>query len=75
MARETLEVNQDFMTLDLLLWRRFGIEQAGRVENTLELNQDLARGGPFLPVGTRVEVELPELVDSAAPIKVLRLWG
>lgn len=72
--RETLEVTQEFMTLDLLLWRRFGTEVAGRVEHTLEANRNLARGGPILPVGTQVEVELPSAL-APAPVKVLRLWG
>jgi phage tail protein X len=75
MARDTLEVNQDHMSLDLVLWRRFGVELPGRVERSLELNQDLARLGPYLPVGTRVEIELPAPIDKASPVKVLRLWG
>ncbi len=75
MARETLEVNQEHMTLDLLLWRRFGLELPHKVEDTLELNRDLARIGPYLPVGTLVEIELPAPADKPAPVKVLRLWG
>lgn len=74
MTLETLEVKQDGMTLDLLLWRRFGKEVSGLVESTLALNQDLSRIGPYLPVGTRVDVSIDE-AQAPAAVKVLRLWG
>lgn len=74
MTTETLQVTQDFTTLDLLLWRRFGQEAVGAVEKTMKANQDLAEFGPYLPVGTKVELEI-EAVKSAPVIRVVRLWG
>jgi phage tail protein X len=74
MATETLPpVANPFTTLDQLLYRRFGRETPGQVEATYALNPGLAGKGPFLPVGTRVVVELPEPTASARPVRVLRL--
>lgn len=59
MARETLTAGQEGMTLDLLLFRRFGRDVEGLVEATLALNPGLADLGPILPLGTMVVVEPP----------------
>lgn len=71
---ETLEVKTEFTTLDLLLWRRFGFETRGAVEEAYALNRDLAELGPYLPVGTRVEIEIPD-IKTEPPVRVRRLWG
>ena len=73
MTIETLTVKEDFTTLDLLLWRRFGREIRGAVESTLSLNQDLAEQGPYLTVGTNVDIEIPE-VKAEPVVKIVRLW-
>lgn len=74
-TRETLEVKTDFVTVDLLLWRRLGVEVPGLVEKTLALNPGLATLGPYLPVGTLVELELDTPTDTAPAQRVTRLWS
>lgn len=73
MTIETLEVKQDFTTLDFLLWKRFGKETRGAVDETLALNQDQAELGPILPVGTKVDIKIPD-VKAEPVIKIVRLW-
>lgn len=73
MTIETLKVTQENMTLDLLLWRRFGVEVRGSVEKTLEANQDLAELGPYLPVGLSVEIEV-QTVKAEPVVRIQRLW-
>lgn len=74
MTIETLEVKQDHMSMDLLLYRRFGYEVRAAVEEAYARNQDLAQLGPILPVGTKVDIEIPT-VQQAPVVRVLRLWG
>ena len=59
MATETLTVTADLTPLDLLLWRRFKVETPGLLESTLDAQPGLAALGTYLPVGTRVKVEVP----------------
>lgn len=73
MTIETLTVKQDQMTLDLLLWRRLGVEFPGLVERTLAANVGLAGLGHFLPVGTAVVVDIP-VVEASAVKTVVRLF-
>ena len=70
---ETLFVESDMTTLDLLLWRRFYRAVDGMVERTLDINPGLPRCGVVLPIGTRVVIELPEPVDRTAQT-VVSLW-
>ena len=70
---EVLTVPQEQMTLDLLLWRRFKQETPGLVEKVYELNPGIASLGMFLPVGTKVTVEIPEQ-KTAAVTRVRRLY-
>lgn len=74
MATETLRVNQEGTTLDLLLWRRFGDERPFRVEAALAGNPDVADFGPFLPVGLQVEISVEDPLAAVAPIQIIRLW-
>lgn len=73
MTIETLIVKEDFTTLDILLWRRFGREIRGAVDATLTINQDLAEQGPYLAVGTNVDIEIPD-VKAEPVVKIVRLW-
>lgn len=74
MTKETLTVESDFVPLDLLLWRRFGSEEAGRVEAALSGNPGLAAQDEYLAVGTEVVVDVP--APAAVPVvRVRRLWG
>ena len=74
MTTETLKVEQDGTTLDLLLWRRFGEEVIGRVEATFAGNPGIAETGVFLPVGAEVDVDLPD-ANLPPVIRAVRLWG
>jgi hypothetical protein len=49
----------EFTPLDLLLHRRFRSEAPGRVERTIDLNRGICDHA-FLPVGTKVTVEIPD---------------
>lgn len=72
--KETLTVVSEFTPLDLLLWRRYGVEEPGLVERTLAANPGLAEGGVYLPVGAQVVVER-ESRTNLSPVRVVRLWG
>jgi phage tail protein X len=56
---ETLTVTAEYLTLDLLCWRRFRREVPGLVEDTLRRNPGLAKIGVFLPVGMTIDVQTP----------------
>lgn len=73
MAVETLVVTHALTPLDLLLWRRFKEMPAGLVERTLDINPGLAARGPILPVGTRVDVEIPAS-SPASQVPLVTLW-
>jgi len=76
MAIKTLTVAQEGLTLDALLFREFKRELALQVEDVLNSNPYLAGKGLFLPLGTKVEVEIPDVPANATPVvRVLRLWG
>ena len=72
---ETITVRGDNITLDLLLWRRYGIAGQSLVEEALERNRGLAAEGPVLPQGT--VVVLPDLPTPATPAerKIITLFG
>jgi phage tail protein X len=60
----TITVKGDDVTLDLLLWRRFGRTGQSMTEATLALNPGLAALGAVVPLGTRVV--LPDAPPVAA---------
>jgi phage tail protein X len=71
---ETITVRGDNITLDLLLWRRHGVRGRSLLEQTYELNQDLAALGPVLPLGT--VVTLPDLAEETVGARnVVSLFG
>lgn len=68
-------VTGERVTLDLILWRRFGAVDDAMLTAALELNPGLADLGPFIPIGR--EVKLPEF-KTAAPessAQVVSLFG
>ena len=70
---ERITVEGDDITVSLMVWRRFRRPMPGLVERVYDLNRDLADLGPFLAVGTVVEMPIP----VASEIEVLdpvRLW-
>ncbi len=72
---ETITIRGDGITVDLLLWRRYGVRGKSLVEQTLTGNPGLAALGPYLPHGT--VVSLPDLPPAAArPVrKAVSLFG
>lgn len=72
---ETMTVRGEGITLDLLLWRRYGVRGRSLVEVALEHNPGLAALGPVLPLGTVVKV--PDLPPAAATPqrRIVSLFG
>lgn len=72
---ETLLVEGEGITLDLILWRRHGVRGRRLVEPALVLNPGLAGAGTVLALGTRIVVpDLPE--SDAVPARpVVSLFG
>lgn len=70
---ETLVVEHDSTTLELLLWRRLFRAPPDLVEQTLAINPGLAAAGPILPIGTLVDVEIPSASDRDSVV-VVTLW-
>lgn len=56
-------VNQQHLTVDLILWRQFGVGGQRMVERIHQLNPGLAALGPVLPIGTSF------LIPDALPPK------
>lgn len=61
---ETITVTKTRMTLSELLARHYRRVHPGIVGVTYALNQDLAREGPFLPVGRAITVLTPAEVKA-----------
>lgn len=72
---ETVAVRGDNLTVDLLLWRRYGVRGRELVEATLALNTGVSGLGAVLPLGT--VLTLPDLPDPApfTTRKVVTLFG
>ncbi|KAB2752914.1 tail protein X [Brucella anthropi] len=56
---QTITVKGEGITLDLLLWRAYGVRGRSLIEKSLSLNVDMARLGTVIPMGTKVI--LPDL--------------
>jgi len=70
---ETITIKGEGITLDLLLWRKYGVRGRELVEATLALNPGLAGLGPFLPLLTDVVVP-PLPAQSRTPVKLVTLF-
>lgn len=71
---EEVIVRGEGITLDLLLWRRYGVRGQELVEATYEANPGLAKLGSHLPLGTRVM--LPDLPAAPRPSpQLITLFG
>ncbi len=51
---QTITVKGEGITLDLLLWRAYGVRGRSLIERSLSLNVDMARLGTVIPMGTKV---------------------
>jgi len=70
---ETITIKGEGITLDLLLWRKYGVRGRELVEATLALNPGLASVGPILPMLTVVIVP-PLPAESRTPVKLVTLF-
>ena len=68
---ELHKITSDFVTADLIIWKRYRARAPGMVELMLDANPQLAyvhRFTPFIPVGTFVRVPIdPALVLGKPP--------
>jgi len=71
---QTITVKGEGITLDLLLWRAYGVRGRLLFEKALTLNTDLAALGVIIPLGTTVR--LPDLPpeDSGQSRQVISLF-
>lgn len=58
-------------TVDAICWRNYG-RSSGVVEAVLEANPHLSEFGPFLPMGTKVQ--LPEIQTQQNKAQSIQLW-
>lgn len=65
---ELVTVQGDFITVDLLIWRRYRRPFPGILEATLDANPHLAvihQSTPFLPINTQVRIPIdPEVLSG-----------
>jgi phage tail protein X len=57
-------IKADTITVDLLLWRRFGVRGRELTAETFAINPGLANAGAYIPAGT--VVTLPDLPVASA---------
>lgn len=77
---DLVTVGSDFITADLILWRRYRNRAPMMLERLLDDNPHLAkchRYSPFLPVGTQLRIPIDYDVLSGSPQKknTVVLWG
>lgn len=71
---EKITIRGAAISLDLLLWRRYGVRGRELVVSTLEANPDLADLGPIIPLGTVINI--PDLsVNIPTSRKLVTLFG
>ncbi len=72
---ETITVSREGLTLSGLLARHYRAVMPGACERVWALNQDLARRGAFLPVGTVITVPVKSALEATvASAKVVGLF-
>ncbi len=73
MIVERVTVAGEFITVSLIIWRRFRRPMPGLVEQILDLNPGLAELGPCLPVGTTFDMPVPTPREPAI-MDPVKLW-
>lgn len=72
---QSVTVKGEGITLDLLLWRAYGVRGRILLEDTLALNVDVARLGTIIPMGTKVLLpDLPAETQGQSR-EVISLFG
>jgi phage tail protein X len=77
---DLVTVGADFVTVDLIVWRRYRNRAPKIVERLLDDNPHLAKAhrySPFLPVGTQVRIPIDlEVLRGTPNVKnTILLWG
>jgi len=70
---ETVTIKGEGITLDLLLWRRYGRRGQDLLDKAFLLNPGLAAKGYFLPLGTTIIV--PDMPKQKQTRRVVNLFG
>lgn len=70
---EPITVTGDFVSISLIVWRRFKRPMPGLVEQVFDSNPGLADLGHYLPVGTVFNLPIP---TPRAPtiLDPIKLW-
>ena len=71
---ETITVRGDFITVPLLIWRRFHRPMPGLAEAILAINPGLAAAGPFIPIGTTLQMPIPAQDEAQNIAPKIKLW-
>ncbi|EOE4589346.1 tail protein X [Acinetobacter baumannii] len=58
-------------TVDAICWREYG-RNTGVVEQVLAANPHLSEFGPFIPMGTKVQ--LPDIPTPQNKVQSIQLW-
>jgi phage tail protein X len=70
---ETIRVEGEFITVSLIVWRRFKRAMPGLVEEVFDRNPGLAAHGDYLPVGTTFLLPIPT-PRAPAMLEPIKLW-
>lgn len=73
MIVEPVTVQGEFITVSLLIWRRFKRPMPGLAEQVYDINPGLADLGEYLPVGTTLNLPVPT-PRSQAVLEPIKLW-
>lgn len=73
MIVEPVTVEGDFITVSLVVWRRFKRPMPGLVEQVYDINPGLSELGEFLPVGTTLNLPVP-MPRGQAILDPIKLW-
>lgn len=79
---ELFQVQGEFITADLIVWRRYRRPAPGILEIMLDSNPQLAyvhQFTPFIPAGTYVRIPIDPTILAGKPLSsveaVSNLWG
>jgi len=73
MIIEPVTVEGEFITVSLIVWRRFKRPMPGLVEQIHDINPGLADLGAFLPVGTTFDMPVSTPREPAI-LDPIKLW-
>jgi phage tail protein X len=73
MIVEPVTIEGEFITVSLIVWRRFRRPMPGLVEQILDINPGLADLGPYLPVRTTFDMPVP-MPREPAILDPIKLW-